>query len=112
MNQLQKQAKLQQLREAEERIIDIKATVHFRYGGFPRQATFRSHTEEDLYKQVFFFKAEHAPKVEITTLQYNGKNVQWNNNFDTYSHYTFAKSHMSFEQFKEACFNQPEKAAV
>lgn len=112
MNKLQKLKKEHQLREAEKRIIDIKATIHFTENGLPRQKPFTSHTEEYLFEQVFWFQTEHYPAVLIKSIQFSGKTVVWNNRVSTYSHYWLGKGRMSFIQFKAACFNEPEKIAV
>jgi hypothetical protein len=112
MNKLAYLRKYDSLQQADKRINDLNATVHYTYNNLPRQTPFTSHTEEDLYKQVFWFQAEHYPAVKITTLQYRGKTVEWDNRVSTYSHYWLGKGRMSFEEFKDACFSSTEKVTA
>lgn len=100
------------IKEAEVRIHDIKATVHYTHNALPRQASFKSHSEEDLLEQVFWFQVEHYPAVTVSTVQYAGKTLQWDGHASTYAHYYFGKGRMSFEEFKEACFTPRKKPVV
>ena len=110
MNQLEHEAKLQQLQEAEKRICDIKGTLHYTQMGMPRQKPLTSHTEEDLFKQAFMFGVDnYRNKVKLTQLQYNGKNIDWTPRIELLTHFCFAKGRISFENLHQVLFNQPEK---
>ncbi len=100
------------LQKAEVRINNIKATVHYTYNGLQRQAIIKSHSEENLLKQVFWFQVEHYPAVSVKQVQYCGKSLQWDNQASTYAHYWLAEDRMSFEEFKEACFLPRKTIAV
>jgi hypothetical protein len=110
MNKLKRIKITDWLEKAEERVLDKKATIQYSENGFPRQKQFASHTEEDLFEQIFWFQAEHYPKVVVNIVQYNGSTIKWNGYADTYAHYWLGKGRMSFEDFKAACLNEPQIA--
>lgn len=109
MNKLQKIKKAQQLQAAEKRIVNIAATVYYTENGFPRQKPFTSHTEENLFEQVFWFQCKNYPTMLVKSIQFGGKTVEWTNRVSTFSHYWLGKGRMSFDEFKAACFDEPEK---
>lgn len=82
----------------------INATVHFFQNGLARQKQFSATGEEKLIEKVFMFKVENYPgqKIDIRKVQYHGQVLEWN---DFLAHNTFAKSRMSFDEFKNACLN-------
>ncbi len=95
--------------EVDKQLNGITATVHYTEQGFPRQKQITATSEEALYEQVFWFKAEHYPQVIVKMLQYNGQNVVWDDRLGTYSHYCFGKGRMSFAEFKKLIFEEEVK---
>ena len=89
---------------------EIKATVKFLQNGAYRQKAFTAKTEEELIETIFLFQCDMFPEytIEIKQVQYLGKILYWND-FLAQTH--FAKGRMSFEEFKKACFDNPQKAA-
>jgi len=89
---------------------EIKATVMFTENGLSCQKTFTAVNEEELFKSVFWFQVEYFHIIQVTQVAYHGKNINWDR-ASTYAHYWLGENKMSFEEFKEACFNETEKVA-
>lgn len=109
MNHLQRQLKRQQLEQMAKRL--NCATVYYLENGSPRQQQVKASTEEKLLENIFMLQVDAFPekKIIIKQVHYHGQLLYWNE-FLAHSH--FAKSKMSFEDFKTACLDDPKKGVA
>ncbi|MCY1720203.1 hypothetical protein OU798_07605 [Prolixibacteraceae bacterium Z1-6] len=85
-----------------------KATVTYLENGLPRQQQVTAPTEEELLHTIFMIPVDAFPdkKITIKQVHYHGNLLYWN---EFLAHNHFAKNRMSFDEFKQACFEKPEK---
>jgi len=86
---------------------EINATVAYLENGMAKQKKITGATEQEMLEKVFWFQAEFYPEVRVKQVTYQGKTIDWEQ-ASTYAHYWLGKGRISFEQFKEACFAEPE----
>ena len=114
MNKLKQLRKEHRLRQIERRLNfkdPVISTVTYHENGAHRQIEMVAATEEELMKKVFNFEIKNFPARQVKTVQYQGITLNWSR-ASTYAHYWLGKGRMSFEEFKEACFDEKVRATA
>lgn len=99
---------LQYLRQQHAKATRVKATIYYTENSFPRQKQVAAPTEEKLLHTIFEIPIDAYPEkmLSIKQVHYQGELLYWS---DFLAHSHFAKGRMSFDEFKKALFEKPEK---